>query len=136
MVKQADHSESFLLDSSACILVLRGQASFKALPPCDQTSISSIVAAELWTGAEKSGNPIRFRQLEDLFSIYRVLDFGSEAARAYAVIRVELEKKGTPIGPMDLLIAAHSRQLGSTLVTCNGKEFKRVKGLKVLELKK
>jgi len=37
---------------------------------------------------------------------------------------------------MDLLIAAHSRQLGSTLVTCNGKEFKRVKGLKVLELKR
>ena len=76
MVKQADHPEAFLLDSSACILVLRGQASFKALPPCDQTAISSIVAAELWTGAEKSGNPIRFRQLEDLFSIYRVLDFG------------------------------------------------------------
>ena len=46
-------------------------------------------------------------------------------------IRADLERKGTPIGPLDLLIAAHARNLGATLITRNASEFKRVKGLKI-----
>lgn len=124
-----------MLDSSACIHVLRGHAPFDSLPAREHTSLSSIVAAELWTGVEKSGNPARFRQIEDLIDIYLVVDFDNSAARHYAEIRADLESRGKTIGPMDLLIAAHARSLGATLVTRNAKEFRRVKGLRILALK-
>ena len=134
MVSPAVQTESFMLDSSACILVLRGHAPFDSLPERELTSLSTIVTAELWTGVEKSGNPARLRQVEDLVSIYQVMDFDHSAARHYAEIRAELESRGETIGPMDLLIAAHARSLGATLVTRNSKEFRRVKGLRILAL--
>ena len=60
-----------------------------------------------------------------------MLDFTEAAARSYGEIRADLERKGTLIGPLDLLIAAHARSLGATLITLNAREFKRVKGLQV-----
>ena len=120
-----------MLDSSACIQVLRGQAPFDALPACKDTAVSSIVAAELWTGVEKSGRPDKARSLATFLSLFTLVDFGGEDARHYGQIRADLERKGTPIGPLDLLIAAQARNLGATLITGNAREFKRVKGLKV-----
>ena len=64
-----------------------------------------------------------------------VVKFDQEASMAYGEIRADLERKGTLIGPLDLLIAAHARSLGATLITANIGEFKRVKGLKVLAWK-
>ena len=63
------------------------------------------------------------------------MEFTLESALEYADIRADLEAKGTPIGPLDLLIAAQARSLGATLVTANASEFKRVKGLRILAWK-
>jgi tRNA(fMet)-specific endonuclease VapC len=126
---------SFMLDSSACVQVLRGLAPFDALPERQATAISSLVAAELWTGVEKSGRPDNSRLLELFLSLFSVVEFDSDDARDYARIRAELERKGTPIGPLDLLIAAHARNLGATLISRNASEFKRVKGLRILAWK-
>lgn len=60
-----------------------------------------------------------------------VLDFGSSAAEEYGKIRAELERKGTPIGSMDLLIAGHAKSENLILVTNNTREFVRVEGLKL-----
>ncbi len=120
-----------MLDSSACIQVLRGRAPFDALPACKDTAVSSLMAAELWTGVEKSDRPDKASSLETFLRLFRVVDFGEEDARHYAQIRADVERKGTPIDPLDLVIAAHARNLGPTLITRNAAEFKRVKGLKV-----
>ncbi len=125
----------YLLDSSACVRVLRGRAAVSNLPARNEIAISSVVAAELWAGAEKSGRPAEAVRLGEFFELFPVLDFDHAAARHYGEIRADLERKGTTIGPLDLLIAAHARSLGATVVTGNVGEFKRVKGLKVLAWK-
>ena len=58
-----------------------------------------------------------------------ILDFSVRAAEEYGKIRAELERRGTPIGTMDLLIAGHARAERLVLVTNNTKEFLRVEGL-------
>ena len=125
---------SFLLDSSACIPVLRNQAGLGKLPDPALTGISVIVAAELWTGVKKNlaTHPQHAKRLEAFLSFFSLADFTLDAALHYADIRAALESAGTPIGPLDLLIAAQARSFGATLVTANVGEFKRVKGLKVL----
>jgi tRNA(fMet)-specific endonuclease VapC len=70
-------------------------------------------------------------RLTTFLALFQLADFDLAAAIHYAEIRAALEAKGTPIGPLDLLIAAQARSLGATLVTANIREFKRVKGLKV-----
>jgi tRNA(fMet)-specific endonuclease VapC len=128
------------LESSACVSALRlpvGQVpstldKWKA----NDMAISSIVAAELEVGIHKFFRPeIQRARLNLLYSRLRIDSFDESAARHYGEIRAELEKKGTIIGPMDLLIAAHARSLGATLITANVSEFKRVKGLKTLAWK-
>ena len=125
---------TYLLDSSACIPVLRNQAGLGKLPDPALTGISVIVAAELWTGVKKNlaTHPQQAKRLEAFLSFFSLVDFTLDAALHYAEIRAALETAGTPIGPLDLLIAAQARSLGATLVTANAGEFKRVKGLKVL----
>ena len=128
---------SFLLDSSACISVLRNQASLEKLPAPAQAGIPVIVAAELWTGVKKNlkTHPHQAARLEAFLRLFQLIDFNLDAALHYAEIRAALEEAGKSIGPLDLLIAAQARSLGATLVTGNSKEFKRVKGLKVLAWK-
>lgn len=125
---------SFLLDSSACIPVLRNRAGLGKLPAPASTGIPVIVAAELWTGVRKNllTHPHQAARLEAFLHCFLIVDFTLDAALHYADIRSALEASGTSIGPLDLLIAAQARSLGAALVTANGKEFKRVKGLKVL----
>ncbi len=124
---------SFLFDSSACIPVLRNRAGLEKLPDPALTGIPVIVAAELWTGAQKNlkTHPHQAARLEAFLSLFLLADFTLDAALHYADIRAALEATGKTIGPLDLLIAAQARSLGATLVTANTKEFKRVKGLKV-----
>jgi len=98
----------------------------------DVLCISSIVKSELLFGVEVS--PRRHKEADgvDLFLRYvNVLDLPSDAAVEYALIRADLQRKGTPIGANDLFIAAHARHLGLTLVTNNTREFSRVPGLKI-----
>jgi tRNA(fMet)-specific endonuclease VapC len=128
---------SFLLDSSACIPVLRNKAGLEKLPDPNLVGIPVIVAAELWTGVKKNlkTHPHQAARLEAFLSMFWLADFTLEAALHYADIRAALERGGKSIGPLDLLIAAQARSLGATLVTANSREFKRVKGLKVLAWK-
>jgi len=117
--------------------VLRNQAGLGRLPDPALTGIPVIVAAELWTGVKKnlSTHPHQAAKLEAFLNLFVIVDFTLDAAIHYAEIRAALEAAGTPIGPVDLFIAAQARSLGATLVTANAGEFKRVKGLKVLAWK-
>jgi len=123
----------YMLDSCVCIAVLRRQGNLRRLPPPARCAVSQITVAELWTGVEKGDRrDERAGKLEELLANYAVLDFDEAAARAYGEIRAALEKRGRTIGPLDLLIAAHARSVGATVLTGNFDEFSRVPGLKVL----
>ena len=92
--------------------------------------ISSITLAELEYGVCNSSRPEQNRLALMLFlSNIEVMPFDSDAARSYGEIRFDLKTKGKLIGANDLLIAAHARALGYTLITDNTKEFERVEGL-------
>jgi tRNA(fMet)-specific endonuclease VapC len=94
-------------------------------------AVSIITAAELRFGAAKSGSPRLLSRVEAIFDRLAVLPLDVPSDAEYANIRVELETSGKPIGPNDLLIAAHARSLGTTIVTANLTEFSRVRGLNV-----
>ena len=94
-------------------------------------AISVIVAAELRYGAERRGSARLTNQLEAVLAAIETLPLAEPADRHYGVIRSVLERVGRPIGHNDLLIAAHARALGATLVTDNVGEFSRVPNLAV-----
>ena len=95
------------------------------------TAISVIVAAELRYGAERRGSARLTNQLEAVLTAIEILPLAEPADRHYGAIRSVLERIGRPIGHNDLLIAAHARALGTTLVTDNVGEFGRVPNLAV-----
>jgi tRNA(fMet)-specific endonuclease VapC len=92
---------------------------------------SIIVVCELRYGAAKKGSSRLSQQLEQVLAPLKIVPFESGADRYYADIRAMLERNGQPIGPHDLLIAAHALALDLTLVTANVSEFSRVPGLQV-----
>lgn len=126
----------YSLDSNVCIDYLTGRypsvvARLQALEPSD-LCLSSIVVAELRYGANKSARPRRnHRILDTLIDEIPCREFDASAASAYGKVRAALERKGRPIGPNDLLIAAHVLSLGLILVSDNLQEFKQVRGLRV-----
>lgn len=122
-----------MLDTCVCVDILRGRVSGKKMPSTEDCRLSSIVTAELRTGLAKcSPDLMRSRKLEEFISLFEVLNFDDACSRAYAEIRANLEERGIPIGPLDLLIAAHAKAVGATLITANLLEFRRVKGLPIL----
>lgn len=94
--------------------------------------ISSITLAELEFGVYNSARPEQ-NQLALLTFLARIelVPFEADAAREYGIIRADLTRKDNLIGANDLLIAAHAKALGLTLVTNNTRQFKRVDGLKL-----
>ena len=94
-------------------------------------STSIVVAAELRFGAEKSGSERLTTQLEIILSAIDTLPLEEPVDRQYARLRKYLEDRGTPIGPNDMLIAAHALALNCTVITANDREVSRVPGLKV-----
>lgn len=124
----------YLLDSNFCIRVLRDRPQglrerFNA--EASSLSISSIVLYELLYGAAKSARPLENSQAVEGFAArVQVLDFDSDAAAHAGEIRAELERKGSPIGGYDVLIAGHARSRGLVVVTGNLAEFRRVDGLR------
>lgn len=92
---------------------------------------SIVVAAELRFGARELGSKALTGKVDDLLVSLPVLSLDAGADHIYAEIRLQLEHAGTPIGPNDLLIAAHALESGLTLVTDNAEEFGRVAGLQV-----
>lgn len=126
----------YMLDTNICIHVIKNRPetvirNFLKHEP-SELCISSITYAELMHGVEKSQDAERNRVAITLFlSPLSVLEFDNYAAEEYGKVRTELERKGTPIGPMDTLIAAHARAENLILVTNNTREFNRVEGLNV-----
>lgn len=124
----------WMLDTCICIELLRGRSPgvFHRLRGLanDEVAISSITLAELYHGAAKRADPDLGREvLEKFRSALTVALFDIPAAEAYAQVRGGLERAGTPIGPLDMLIASHALSLGAVLVTANEREFRRVPGL-------
>ena len=93
--------------------------------------VSVVTACELHFGALKKSSDILRRRIENFLQEVAPLPFETRFDTEFALIRVQLEKAGTPIGPFDLMIAAHARSLDLTLVTDNIREFSRVDGLKL-----
>ena len=94
--------------------------------------ISSITMAELEYGVHNSSKPEQNRTALMMFlSGITILPFDSDASFEYGKIRYALKSKGILIGGNDLLIAAHAKSLGLTLVTHNTREFSRVEGLSI-----
>lgn len=126
----------FLLDTNICIYIIKKKPKqvidmFLTLP-IGSVGISSITLAELQYGIAKSINVEKNREaLEKFLTPFEVLDFDQNAANCYGDIRAELERRGTPIGSLDMLIAAHARSLDVILVTNNEKEFVRIVDLKI-----
>ena len=88
---------------------------------------------ELTYGVYKSSKPEQNQMaLTQFVAPLEILPYGYEAVQYYAKLRVHLEKKGTPIGALDMLIAAHALSINCTLVTNNEKEFTRVPDLKII----
>ncbi len=92
---------------------------------------SVIVAAELRYGAKKSNSKKLAERIDLILSALEILPLEPPADRQYAALRHHLTRQGTPIGPNDLLIAAHALASDLTVVTANVGEFSRVPGLKV-----
>lgn len=124
----------YMLDTNMCIFILKHKPiqvvrRFLQHEPGD-ICISSITYAELIHGIEKSQAKERNRiALMVLLSEIQIMPFDDLAAQVYGVLKTELQKKRTPIGPMDTLIAAHAKALDLILVTNNTREFARVEGL-------
>lgn len=97
----------------------------------DTICTSIIVACELRYGALKKGAQALSERVEALLGVIEVLALEEDADSHYAAIRCELSRNGHPVGPNDLLIAAHARALNLTIVTANEREFSRVPSLQV-----
>lgn len=124
-----------MLDTNVCSYLLRERPAsvlqrFRDLP-IDQIAISAVVAAELRFGVVKRQASTLQRTLDHFLVGLQILPWPVSATGHYAEVRADLERRGTPIGGMDLLIAAHALAEAAILVTHNTREFERVPGLRL-----
>jgi tRNA(fMet)-specific endonuclease VapC len=127
-----------MLDTNTCIAII------KRKPPqvlkhfheytVGDICISWVTLAELEFGVAKSQQQDKNQAALDEFILpLEIVTFDPGVARVYGRVRAALEKKGTPIGPLDTMIGAHALSLGITLVTNNTREFSRIRGLTVVD---
>jgi tRNA(fMet)-specific endonuclease VapC len=125
----------FMLDTNICIFTIKNKPQIvrEAFNLHDgQLCISAITLMELIYGAEKSATPEKnLAVIEGFTARLEVFPFDNEAAAHTGMIRSELAKAGTPIGPYDQMIAGHARSRGLIVVTNNLREFERVPGLRI-----
>ena len=125
----------YLLDTDSCIYLIKNRPAkvldqFRRHPP-KEVAISTITLFELEYGVAKSAFPQRSEEaLSRFLQPLTLLPLDRLAAKEAAAIRAELEKKGTPIGPYDLLIAGLARSGNLALITNNTREFERIEGLR------
>jgi tRNA(fMet)-specific endonuclease VapC len=124
----------YLLDADTVSDALRGQGQVGArllerLP--SEIAISSLTLAELGFGAEKRKSAKLRRAIRRFVQEVEVLPFDADAAVRFAVVASGLARRGTPIGVLDTLVAAHALALGLTIVTNNTRHFAQVPGLLV-----
>ena len=127
---------NYLLDTNICIYLIKRKPPevlqrFRQLQP-GSVFISSVTTSELYYGAQKSQRvQTNLEALNNFLLPFRIVDYDESASFLYGELRADLEKRGQPIGPLDMMIAAHALSLDVPLVTNNTKEFERVKGLKL-----
>ena len=127
----------YILDTNTLIYYFKNQGNvaqnLEAVSP-ENIVISTIVLFELQVGLAKSISPTkRSQQLQQLLRRVTLVPFDRDAALAAGTIRAQLEQQGTPIGPMDILIAGTAVALQGTIVTRNGREFSRIVGLPIVD---
>ena len=126
----------YMLDTNICIYLMNNKdknilKKYSNINP-EELCISNITYSELMYGVEKSKKREFYLTRVLLFlSRINILNYDFAASEEYGKIRAELERKGKVIGPNDMLIAAHAKSQGLTLITNNIKEFKRIDGLKI-----
>ena len=126
----------YMLDTSICSYVLRSRppsvkGRFDAAGP-GALAISTVVLAELICGAARHPKAAAIRrEIADLVSRLEVVPWDEAAAEHYGEIRATLERHGTPLGAMDMMIAAHARSREATLVSNDVGHFDRVDGLQL-----
>ncbi len=127
-----------MLDTNICIYIIKQQpeAVLKRFLEYQvgDIGISSITLSELRHGVARSTHQDKnSKALDEFITPLEVIPFDEDAAHVYGGIRATLEKAGTPIGAMDMLIAAHAVSLGIPLVTNNTREFVRIPALNVVD---
>ncbi len=127
-----------MLDTNTCIFVIRKKSPavrerFERYQVGD-VGISTITLSELRYGVAKSKHKEKNAQaLEEFIIPLEIAPFDDEAAKSYGDVRTSLERAGTPVGAMDMLIAAHAISLGTVLVTNNTREFRRIPRLELAD---
>ena len=124
-----------LLDTNICIYIINAKPAdvlerFRKYR-MGEIGLCSVVAAELAFGVAKSGSLRNRQALEMFLAPLTILPFDQKASWIHGDLRAELQKRGTPIGSLDTLIAAHALSQQSTLVTNNTREFALVPGLRL-----
>ena len=124
-----------LLDTNICIYIINAKPAevlnrFQEYR-MGEIGLCSVVAAELAFGLAKSGSARNRQALEMFLAPLLILPFDDPAFWSYGDLRADLERRGTPIGSLDTMIAAHALSQQATLITNNTREFAQVPGLHV-----
>jgi len=127
---------SYLLDTNICIYIIKKMPEqvIERLRSTriSEVGVSSITLSELEYGAAKSSRPAQNKlAIAEFLAPLEILPYDDMAAQEYGKVRAYLEKQGTPIGSMDMLIAAHALSLNCILVTNNEREFRLIPNLKI-----
>jgi tRNA(fMet)-specific endonuclease VapC len=126
----------FMLDTSICIYIIKKKPAkvverFRRTE-VSQIGISAITLSELFYGVSKSSAPKKNHVALVQFSAPLVIwPYDDKVAQCYGDLRARLEKQGTPIGALDMLIGAHALSLSCTLVTSNDREFVGIPNLRI-----
>jgi len=126
----------YMLDTNICIYIIKQKPKdvierFRQAQ-VSEIGVSSITLSELEYGVMKSAKPEQNKlALAQFIAPIEISAYDDVAAQHYGVIRAHLERQGTPIGSLDMLIAAHALSQNSVLITNNESEFKRVSNLKI-----
>jgi tRNA(fMet)-specific endonuclease VapC len=126
----------YMFDTNICIYIIKQKPQnvverFRQIQ-VSEIGISSITLSELEYGVMKSAKPEQNKlALAQFIAPIEIPAYDDVAAQHYGKIRAHLERQGTPIGSLDMLIAAHALSLNSVLITNNKSEFKRISDLKI-----
>lgn len=125
--------KALVLDTDACIEIIRGNP--EPIRQYDDVvfMVSTVSEFEILSGLRGQHSSAKERRARQFLDVANKMPFDSGAAGQAALIRIELEGKGTPIGPYDLLLAGHAKSLSVPILTRNTEKFRRVTGLTVLD---